>query len=114
MTDRPGRPQARDRNPDDLAPETHNSEQADAGAQTQTVAEEARHRSTGPFGLEDSEKVPTGEVNDDEQDLVDRMKQMESSARVDLDAYRGEPNHDDNVDRYGKQAKLDDLPGDGA
>jgi hypothetical protein len=41
------------------------------------------------------------------------MRDMESSGRIDMSAYRGEPNHDDNVDKYGKSAKPDGLRGDG-
>ena len=41
------------------------------------------------------------------------MRDMESSGRIDMDANRGEPNHDDNVDKYGKPNKPDDLRGDG-
>jgi hypothetical protein len=41
------------------------------------------------------------------------MNQMETSGTIDMSAYEGEPNHDDNVDKYGKRAKLDGLRGDG-
>jgi len=97
----------------DLAPETHNDEQDDHLSQTQEVAADA---------LEPSERSPTeserdenssGLLNDSTQDVVDRMRDMESSGRIDMDAYRGEPNHDDNVDKYGKASKLDGLRGDG-
>ena len=37
-----------------------------------------------------------------EQDTVDHMRDMESSGRIDMDAYDGETNMDDNVDKYGK------------
>ena len=46
--------------------------------------------------------------------MVDHMRDMESSGRVDMDAFAGEPNHDDNVDKYGSEAKLDGLRGDGS
>ena len=52
-------------------------------------------------------------MNDLTQDTVDHMRDMESSGRVDMGAYRGEDNHDDNVDKYGKPAKPDGLRGDG-
>jgi len=95
------------------APEVDNSEQdGDAAEQAQTIAEEARNRAGDRF--EDSEKVPTGSDSDDVQDLVDHMNQMESSGTIDMDAYRGEPNHDDNVDKYGPRSKLGDLKGDGS
>ena len=38
---------------------------------------------------------------------------MEQSGRIDMDAYRGEPNLDDNEDKYSESNKVDDLPGDG-
>jgi len=83
---------------DDLAPENNNSEQdADADAQSQRVAEEARLHGT-ELGLEDSEKVSAGDDTADVPDLVDRMKAMVSSGHIDMDAYRGEPNDDDNDD----------------
>lgn len=63
---------------------------------------------------EDSEKARGGlDDEPDEQDLVDHMNQMETSGTIDMSAYEGEPNHDDNVDKYGKRAKLDGLRGDG-
>jgi hypothetical protein len=46
-------------------------------------------------------------MDDSTQDTIDRMRDMESSGRIDMDAYRGEPNHDDNVDKYGKARKPD-------
>ncbi len=96
---------------DEPAPETHNSEQADAPEQAQTVASHARSRAAGTDG--ESERVNSGIENHDAQDVVDHMKQMDRGGKIDMAAYRGEPNHDDNVDKYGKQAKVDDLRGDG-
>ena len=90
------------RNPDPgLAPETVNDEQEDEASQAHAVAGEARGRGTGP-GLEDSEKVKTGEENDDVPDLVDHMREMDRSGRIDLDAYRGERNDDDEEGLLGK------------
>ena len=105
---------ANDKRPtDDLAPETNNSEQdADADAQSQRVAEEARLHGT-ELGLEDSEKVSTGDDTDDVPDLVDRMKAMVSSGHIDMDAYRGEPNDDDDVDELGQAANDDGMDDDG-
>jgi hypothetical protein len=113
MTDRPDRFEEHRAREEDLPPETDNAEQdQDAEDQAQTVAEQARTRGTDG-GLEDSEKVPTGDDSDDVQDLVDHMEQMVSSGRIDMDAYRGEPNHDDNVDKLGNARKVDSLRGDG-
>lgn len=96
------------------APETHNDEQDDERMQAQTVADQARAQSRR--SPTESEKGPgdSGLMNDSTQDIVDHMRDMESSGRIDMEAYRGEPNHDDNVDKYGEAHKLDDLPGDGA
>ena len=87
-----------------LAPETDNSEQdADEDGQAQTVADEARTRGTD-LGLDDSEKVNSGDDSDDVPDLIDRMKQMNSSGRIDMDAYRGERNDDDEDGLLGEGA----------
>lgn len=98
----------------DLAPEIENSEQADEEDQAQTVADEAIDRATSVFGLSDSEKAEGGDDDIDTPDLVDHMNQMVTSGSIDNSAYRGEDNHDDNVDKYGRAAKIDDLPGDGS
>jgi hypothetical protein len=113
MVDKPNRFEEHRAREEDLPPETDNAEQdQDAEEQAQTVADEALNRGTDQ-GLEDSEKVPSGGDFDDVQDLVDRMEQMDSSGRIDMGAYRGEPNHDDNVDKLGNARKIDPLRGDG-
>ena len=92
-----------------LAPETHNSEQDDEDAQAQTVADQAQALRKGD--PTSSVKVGSG----DSQDLVDHMRDMESSGRIDMGAYDGEENMDDNEDKYGEAAKPDpDLPSDGS
>jgi len=114
MTDRPNRFDGEDAQTEDLAPELQNAADADEDEQAQTVAGESIDRATSVFGLEDSEK-PEGGIDDiDAPDLVDKMKQMHSSGIIDNGAFRGEDNHDDNIDLYGRQAKIDDLPGDGS
>ena len=97
----------------DLAPETHNDEQDDHLSQTQEVAEEAMEPSTRSPTESGKGDNSSGLMNDSTQDTVDSMRDMESSGRIDMEAYRGEPNHDDNVDKYGKARKLDGLRGDG-
>ena len=99
----------------DLAPEMHNDEQDDHRNQAQEVAREAQATTTETSSPTESEKGPnkSGLMGDSTQDTVDHMRDMESSGRVDMNAYRGEPNHDDNVDKYGKAAKPDGLRGDG-
>ena len=108
MTDRPDKPQPHSSSAEQ-APELHNAEQEDEQEQTQTVAEEARNKDgeTSPL---DSEKVDEeGEVmGDSSQDLVDRMRDMEQSGRIDMSAYRGEPNMDDDEDKYGEPRETDD------
>jgi hypothetical protein len=91
-----------------LAPETHNSEQDDEDAQAQTVADQAQALRKGD--PTSSIKVGGG----DSQDLVDRMRDMESSGRIDMGAYDGEENMDDNEEKYGDEANPDpQLPSDG-
>lgn len=91
-----------------LAPETHNSEQDDEESQAQTVADQANALRKGD--PTSSVKVGGG----DTQDLVDHMRDMESSGRIDMGAYEGEENMDDNEDKYGDGANPDpQLPSDG-
>lgn len=78
-----------------LAPENHNSEQEEEEAQAQSVADEAKSRSTSADGLSDSEKTDSDDESDDSQDLVDHMRQMDHSGNIDMSAYRGERNDDD-------------------
>ncbi|MBV1689613.1 hypothetical protein KRR38_18475 [Novosphingobium sp. G106] len=92
---------------EELAPENQNSEQDDEDSQAQTFADEALGRSSDDFGLDDTEKVSTGEDSDDVEDLVDHMNQMVRSGRIDNDAYRGERNDDDEDDMYGEDGEED-------
>ena len=105
---------AKDLAPSDaLAPETHNDEQDDERSQAQTVADQAQERDREDPTA--STRVNSGIEDSSEQDLVDHMRDMESSGRIDMNAYRGEPNLDDNEDKYGKDNKVDpDLPSDGS
>ena len=97
----------------DLAPETHNDEQDDHLSQAQEIAEEARNKD-GEASPLDSIKVGGGIDGTDSQALIDKMRDMEQSGRIDMGAYRGEPNLDDNEDKYGPDSKVDpDLPSDG-
>lgn len=99
------------------APELANSEQDDESEQTHTVANEAldgEGRAASPL---DSEKSGTDSdlMDDSTQDLVDHMRDMEQSGRIDMHAFDGEDNHDDNEDKYGPGSKVDpDLPSDGS
>ena len=94
---------------DDLAPEAHNSEQDDEDSQAQTLADEALRRRAEAFS--DSEKVNRGgELGSGTPDLVDHMNQMATSGRIDMSAFRGERNDDDETGLYGEEADEDDFP----
>lgn len=104
MTTPPNDPPA-DRNAADddaLAPEAHNLSQDDAGEQAQTLADEALGRASA-FEFGDSEKVGANPDGDSTPDLVDTMNQMVSSGRIDMGAFRGERNDDDEEDGLGEQ-----------
>ena len=80
----------------DLAPEAHNSEQDDEPSQAHTVADQAGALRKGD---------PTASVKRDTTataDVVDLMRDMESSGRIDMGAYDGEPNMDDEEETYGE------------
>ena len=98
----------------DLAPETHNDEQDDHRSQAQEVSEQAQRPETESPTESRKSDNSSGLMDDSTQDVVDRMRDMESSGRIDMDAYRGEPNMDDNEDKYGPDSKEDDLPSDGS
>jgi hypothetical protein len=101
--------------PNAPAPETVNAEQNDEPEQAQQVAGEALRTSRAGPGPTESEKVgDSGLMDDSTQDVIDLMRGMESSGVIDEHAFDGEPNYDDNVDKYGEQAKPDDLRGDGS
>ena len=87
----------------DEAPELHNDEQDDELAQAHTVADEALAGGARDASPLDSVKPDDdGEIMDDSsQDLIDKMRDMEQSGRIDMDAYRGEPNMDDEDETYG-------------
>ncbi len=93
-----------------LPPEVHNQEQDDEDSQAQTLADEAIGRATDSFGLSDTEKVGTGEDDGGMPDLVDHMRQMESSGRIDMSAFRGERNDDDEDGNLGEGGREDDFP----
>jgi hypothetical protein len=93
---------------DDLAPETANAEQDDASQQAQTVAQQAEGHVTTTLSLGESERAKGGIEGADEQDLVDHMRQMDTSGIIDMSAYRGEDNHDDLEVRYGRASVPDE------
>lgn len=96
----------------DIAPDLHNSEQdGDEGFQAQTLATERLQEGSDDLGLQGSEKVPTGDDTDDVQDIVDHINQMVTSGRIDNSAYLGEPNHDEEDDRFIPTVRAEDSPG---
>jgi hypothetical protein len=88
------------------APQNDNSEQDDEPAQAQTVAGDAmRSESSSPLGQESEHgghPNPAQLGADDAQDVVDHMNQMERSGQIDMDAYRGERNDDDETEMLGQ------------
>lgn len=108
MTDRPR--ENEDRPSAEEAPELHNAEQDDEAGQAQTLADEAiagEAREASP--LDSLKPDDEGEVMDDSsQDLIDKMRDMEQSGRIDMGAFRGEPNHDDEDETYGEEIDADD------
>ena len=97
----------------DLPPEAHNQSQDDAGEQAQTLAHEALGRGSD-FDTGDSEKPEYTGFSDTDgdstPDLVDTMNQMVSSGHIDMGAFRGERNDDDEEDGLGAQGIDDDRP----
>ena len=87
------------------APELHNAEQDDELDQAQTVADEAlRGGARDASPLDSERRGKQGGVLDDDStpDLIDKMRDMEQSGRIDMGAYRGEPNLDDEDETYGE------------
>ena len=101
---------AKDRFPDAIE---ENDEQRDEDMQAQTVADEARVRSTDLS--EDSERGgrsnPAQIIPDDTPDLVERMEEMNRSGHIDNDAYAGEPNMDDEESSLGETGDVEEDDG---
>ena len=95
------------------APEAHNQSQDDEGEQSQTLADEALGRGSD-FGEGESEKPEYDGIDENDgdstPDLVDTMNQMVSSGRIDMGAFRGERNDDDDEDGLGEQGLEDEGP----
>ena len=104
-----------DRRIPDEAPELHNAEQDDELSQAHTLADEALAGGARHASPLDSIKPDASDelMDDSSQDLIDKMRDMEQSGRIDMGAFSGEPNMDDNEDKYGDDAKIDDLRSDG-
>lgn len=80
-------------------PDAQNAEQAEAGTQAQDVADDARvaaldlAEESEPGGKANPAELISGDV----PDLVDKMKEMRRSGRIDMDAFAGEEDMDDEV-----------------
>jgi len=87
----------KERSPGFNDPDADNAEQEDEGAQAQTVAQDAEIAQTDLS--EDSERGgrddPAQLIPNDMPDLVEQMRGMVESGRVDMNAFEGEENMDD-------------------
>ena len=88
------------REPDINDPDVQNAEQDDEASQAQEVADEALKRGYRPHEGEGGsthggKTNPAQIIPDDAQDLVDVMEHMDSSGEIDMDAFEGEDNMDD-------------------
>jgi hypothetical protein len=78
-------------------PDAQNAEQAESGSQAQDVAADARVAVLDR--AEESEHGgkanPAQIIPDDATDLVDKMNEMNRSGQIDMDAFAGEEDMDD-------------------
>ena len=97
----------------ELTPELNNASQEDAGEQAQTLADEALGRASN-FESGDTKKPKYDGIGEDDDDstpdLVDTMNQLVSSGRIDMGAYLGERNDDDEEAGLGEQGLEDEGP----
>ena len=97
--------------PEDLPPEAHNDEQDPVGQQAQDVAQDAMREGSHTTSPLESTKPKSNDYDpapDSTGDLVDEMRRMEGEGRIDMSAFAGEPNHDDEPDTYGGETTDDD------
>lgn len=86
-----------------LAPEMHNDEQDDHRSQAQEIALQAKQHAANVAGATESLKMDSPGIDGvagNETDMIDQMREMEDTGRIDNGAFAGEPNHDDNVSKY--------------
>lgn len=82
-------------------PEIVSDEQDRRGEQAQDVAEDARRedsRTTSPLESTKPDPDEYDPAPDSTGDLIDEMRRMEGEGRIDMSAFAGEPNHDDEED----------------
>ena len=92
----------------ELAPENHNDEQDEHRSQAQHIAEQAKTHAANASAPTEGMKVEgtsVDGVSGSESDMIDEMREMEDSGRIDNGAYAGEPNHDDNTSKYEDQSQ---------
>lgn len=97
--------------PEGLPPEAHNDEQDGRGQQAQDVAADARRDESHTSSPLESTKPEAGSFDiapASKADLVDEMRRMEGEGRIDMSAFAGEPNHDDEPETYGGETTDDD------
>lgn len=97
--------------PADLPPEAHNDEQDPVGQQAQDVAQDAMREGSHTTSSLESTKPESADYDpapDSTGDLIDEMRRMEGEGRIDMSAFAGEPNHDDEPDTYGGETTDDD------
>ena len=97
--------------PSGLPPEAHNDDQDNHGEQAQDVAEDARRAESAATSPLESTKPDSDGYDpapDSKGDLIDEMRRMEGEGRIDMSAFAGEPNHDDEPDTYGGETTDDD------
>lgn len=108
MDKRPATTPARPRG---LPPEAHNDEQDPVGEQAQDVADDARREDSRTASPLESTKPAANDYDpapDSTGDLIDEMRRMEGEGRIDMSAFAGEPNHDDEPETYGGETTDDD------
>jgi hypothetical protein len=96
--------------PEGLPPEAHNDEQDGHGEQAQDVAVDARRAGSHMASPLESTKPDSPDLDPAPSsmgDLVDEMRRMEGEGRIDMSAYAGEPNHDDEPGNYGDETTDD-------
>lgn len=97
--------------PEGLPPEIHNAEQDASGEQAQDVAEDARREASMASSPLQSIKPRSPGLDPSPGsagDLIDEMRRMEGEGRIDMSAFAGEPNHDDEPGAYGGETTDDD------
>jgi len=97
--------------PEGLPAETRNAEQYDEDAQAQDVAADAMREDSHTASPLESTKPEARDLKtapSSKGDLVDEMRRMEGEGSIDMGAFAGEPNHDDEPGAYGGETTDDE------